>query len=146
MDAKGVLFLRAGVATTLPEVKPLEPEAKRWQEAGSRVRDILKEQSEKPFSYGRLFLMGARTFPTDLNRLVARSSAMGQGRELKGFALSAMEKCEWFYPMVWMNLALWLEQDGDYELADDCWAVLDRRLGDSRIRFRADEIRRWRVR
>lgn len=146
MDAKGVLFLRAGVATTLPEVKAMEPEARRWKEVGLRVRDILKEQSEKPFSYARLFLMGARTFPTDLNRLLARSSAMGQGSELKGFALSAMEKCEWFYPMIWMNLALWLEQDGDHELADECWAVLDRRLGDSRIRLRAEEIRGWRGR
>jgi hypothetical protein len=71
---------------------------------------------------------------------------MGQGGELKGFALSAMENCESFYPMIWMNLALWLEQDRDYELADECWAVLDRRLGDSRIRLRAEEIRGWRGR
>jgi hypothetical protein len=71
---------------------------------------------------------------------------MGQGSELKGFALSAMEKCESFYPMIWMNLALWLEQERDYEMADECWAVLDQRLGDSRIRLRADEIRGWRGR
>ena len=127
------------MATRLAAVVPKEPEARRWVESGPAAREALRAQAEKPFPWGRIFLAGVRTYPTDLNRLVARSSALRQGQELKGFALSGLEASRWFYPTIWMNLALWLEQEGDCDLADECWAVLERRVGDPRIRAQAEE-------
>jgi hypothetical protein len=144
MDAKGVLFLREGFAPECVAVTPDEPGFLRWREAGPKTREILRAQAEKPFPWWRLFFSGVRSYPTDLNRLVARSSALRQGEALKGFALSGLEESPWFYPMIWMNLALWLEQEGDFPLADDCWAVLERRVGDPRIRAQAEEFRRQR--
>jgi hypothetical protein len=144
MDTKGVLFLREGVAPHLAAVTPTEPGAGRWAEAGSAGREILRNQAGKPFPWWRIFFAGVRAYPTDLNRLVARSSALRQGEALKGFALSGLEASRWFYPMIWMNLALWLEQDGDSALAEECWAVLERRVGDPRIRDQAEEYRQQR--
>jgi hypothetical protein len=144
MDAKGVLFLREGVAPRRAAATAGERGAGRWREAGARAGEILRAQAEKPFPWWRLFFSGVRSYPTDLNRLVARSSALRQGEALKGFALSGLEESPWFYPMIWMNLALWLEQEGDFPLADDCWAVLERRVGDPRIRAQAEEFRRQR--
>jgi hypothetical protein len=144
MDAKGVLFLREGFAPECVAVTPDEPGFLRWREAGPKTREILRAEAEKPFPWWRLFFSGVRSYPTDLNRLVARSSALRQGEALKGFALSGLEESPWFYPMIWMNLALWLEQEGDFPLADDCWAVLERRVGDPRIRAQAEEFRRQR--
>jgi len=140
MDPKGVLFLREDVAPHLAAVTPTEPEAGRWAEVGSAAREILRNQAEKPFPWWRIFFAGVRAYPTDLNRLVARSSALRQGEALKGFALSGLEASQWFYPMIWMNLALWLEQEGDSALADECWAVLERRVGDPRIRAQAEDF------
>jgi len=143
MDVKGVLFLREDVAPELLAVVPSELGVQRWAEAGPAVKEILRAQAEKPFPWWRIFWTGVRSYPTDLNRLVARSSALRQGEALKGFALSGLESSTWFYPMIWMNLALWLEQEGDHALADECWSVLDRRLGDPRILSKADGTRRW---
>jgi len=143
MDPKGVLFLREDVAPRVAAVMPYEPEAKRWVEAGPAAREALRAQAEKPFPWWRIFFVGVREYPTDLNRLVARSSALRQGEALKGFALSGLEASQWFYPMIWMNLGLWLEQEGDHALAEECWSVLDRRLGDPRILRKADGTRRW---
>jgi len=143
MDPKGVLFLREDVAPRVAAVMPYEPEAKRWVEAGPAAREALRAQAEKPFPWWRIFFAGVREYPTDLNRLVARSSALRQGEALKGFALSGLEASQWFYPMIWMNLGLWLEQEGDHALAEECWSVLDRRLGDPRILRKADGTRRW---
>jgi len=123
-DAYTALFVRYDAAPAMIENRSFAPGFDSLRGREDKLDEILRTQAEKKEAgWGKLFF-GAEAFPLELNLLVARSADFGEYTEAKSYAVKGMERCRWFFPNLWSNLAYVFEMEGDTDRADFCWRTI----------------------